>query len=115
MTGATALTTFRISDVDLERDPLIKEAYEQYSRKRSAFGGVLKELKEAARVLHEKLDEPLRSAGFVPEGKDWALKEDDYEGLIILETKSNECRRVHADRGDNRDSVKRTTTRALSS
>ncbi len=77
MVKATVLNTFRISDNDFQADETINDAYGEYTSKRAAFSEAVREFKEAAKTLHEQLDEPLRSAGFIPEGKDWTLKEDD--------------------------------------
>ncbi len=84
MTKATALSTFRISEENLDADPSLKEACDAYRMKRYEFADALKELKVTTKKLHDLLDGPLRSAGFVPEGKDWTLKEDvEGDGLFI--------------------------------
>jgi hypothetical protein len=85
MTNSTKpLSRFRVSDSNLEKDPTIKEAYGTYSDKRYEFGKAHKALNEAIKKLHDLLDGPLRSAGLVPQGKDWTLTEDENElGLII--------------------------------
>jgi hypothetical protein len=76
------LSKFRVSADDLDAHPTIKEAYRDYDSKRDACGEAHKDLKEALKKLHGVLDEPLRSAGLVPESKDWTLK-DDENGLLI--------------------------------
>ena len=49
----------------------------------STFGESRKGLIETNKKLHTLLDVPLRSAGFIPEGKDWTLSDNDLEGLFI--------------------------------
>jgi hypothetical protein len=83
MTKATAISTFRISDADLKQDPTIHKAYEKYCEKRIEFGQVVKGFKETARALHAMLEGPLRAAGFLPDGKDWSLKDCDFEGILV--------------------------------
>jgi len=83
MTKQTALATFRLGDVDLEADPLIKEPYNDFESKRWAFGDALRHLNEATKKLHDLLDGPLRSAGLIPEGREWTLKDDKDDGLVI--------------------------------
>lgn len=83
MTKQTALSTFRISENDLGADPVIKEAYGQYESKIWEFGDALRELNEATKKFHDLLDGPLRSAGLIPEGKDWTLKSADNDGIFI--------------------------------
>ena len=78
------LTRFRVSDSNLEKDPMTKEAYGVYSDKRYELGKARKALNETSKKLHDLLDGPLRSSGLVPQGKDWTLTEDEEElGLII--------------------------------
>jgi hypothetical protein len=78
------LNKFRISEKNLEADPAIQEAYDTYSEKRFEFGQARKALNEASKNLHELLDGPLRSAGYMSQGKDWTLTEPEDElGLII--------------------------------
>jgi hypothetical protein len=93
MNGATILSTFRISEVDLEHDQTVSAAYDEYSARRYAFGEALKELRSAVKVLHQELDGPLRSAGLIPEGKDWTFKECVYDGGIFIQVLSEPRRR----------------------
>lgn len=83
MTKPTPLSTFRISEENLAVDTTVTQAYDDYCDKREAFGEAVKALKEATESLHAALDAPLRTSGAVPEGKDWTLKEDDDDGLLI--------------------------------
>jgi hypothetical protein len=83
MANGTTLSTFRISDENLDADPSISEAYNDYGNKRYALHAAFKDLKEATRKLHDLLEGPLRSASLIPEGKDWTFKEDAEDGLFI--------------------------------
>ena len=84
MTNAPRLhSQFKISDKNLDRNEPTKDAYEAYTGKRRAFCEARRELNDSIKLLHDLLDAPLRAAGHVPEGKDWSLKDDDYDGLII--------------------------------
>lgn len=85
MTKATALSTFRIGEENFNADPSLKEACDAYRMKRYEFGDALKELKVATKKLHDLLDGPLRSAGLVPEGKDWTFKEDDEGDSLFIQ------------------------------
>ncbi len=53
------LSTFLISDDDLNEDPVIKEAYESYCDLRYEFVKARSLLSEATTKLHDLLDEPL--------------------------------------------------------
>jgi hypothetical protein len=77
------IATFRISEDDLEGNSSVVEAYGEFTNKLCEFGEISRLLKEATKKLHDLLDEPLRSAGFVSHDKEWTLKDDNLEGLII--------------------------------
>jgi hypothetical protein len=78
------ISSFQVSDDDLETNQQVGAAYREFYSRRCAFGEAAKALKEATNSLHSLLDEPLRSAGLIPDGKEWTLKESDgYDGLII--------------------------------
>jgi hypothetical protein len=77
------LTTIRISEDDIYSENF-EDPYDNYLSARRDFGNAQRALNKAIKTLHKELDEPLRSAGLVPEGKDWTLKEDPQrDGLMI--------------------------------
>ena len=94
---AIPLSTFRISDSNLNGDPTIKEPYDLYCQKSLAFGEAMSEFKEASKKLHALLDGPLRSAGLIPAGKDWTFKCDPVEGLAIQVSEPKQRRRRKAE------------------
>jgi hypothetical protein len=75
---------FLIEDDELWADRTIEKAYDGYTDKRAEFCAARGALIDSIEKLHQVLDEPLRSAGLVPEGKHWSFKEDDDgDGLYI--------------------------------
>src|SRR4051812_11697947 len=60
------LKTFKITEENLNSDPLIKKAYASYREKRYYFSEARKELSEVIERLHDTLDASLRSMGHVP-------------------------------------------------
>jgi hypothetical protein len=75
--AAKLLSKFQISRANLQADPKIEEAYDTYSDMREKFGDARRALDAASKALHDLLDGPLRSAGYIPEGKDWTLTEPE--------------------------------------
>ena len=78
------LSKFRVSDDDLDSDPAVRAAYHEYCGKRSNFANARRELNKSTAKLHQLLDAPFRSEGLIPQGKEWTLKEDDEDGLVVF-------------------------------
>jgi hypothetical protein len=74
----------QISEDEMSEDRDISSAFSYFSDKRDNFCRAKKELDDATRALRDLLDEPLRSSGLVPAGKDWTLKLSESEKSIIV-------------------------------